>query len=558
MKAAPKPPSPFRLLLKMFQERFFENDTVSPGSGFETNIYQVLAWLATGGFFIMYFTLPAFVAFTFPGPHAAAGVWALRSFRLFQPALTFAVIGFATVLEWDMLFPDRRDFLILSLFPVPLREIFRAKCTALASFLLLLIVALNAFPMIAYAVFDAYKSPSHGFAVRLVLAQTLSTAGAAVFAFLLIAAIQGIVLNLTSPRIFRRISPSVQTFGMSLMVLAIATYPVYFLLLKPSVLARAAWLWFFPPVWFIGIYDLVLPGGDPFFQSLGRYGIAATGIVFLCFGLTWIFGFQRHFRRTLEADDTLSRRPSRAHLRRLAASPEEWAILSFCRKTLARSTKHRLFLATWLSVGISVSLFVGLAVRNGKLEWSPEGARSIPFLITFFVVSGFRTVFQFPADLACNWILQITESRWGETARRAARKTVLLSGLVPLFPAILLGEVFAVGALRGVMHVIVQMLAATLLTEVMFWKFGKVPFTCSYFAGKISLVLLVVFYLYGFTTYSFNMADLEEALEGRLGEAAVLFAAALGALAWSWRRAPEPSEVIFDGSEPFIQTLNLN
>jgi hypothetical protein len=418
--------------------------------------------------------------------------------------------------------------------------------------------------VIAYTIFDMYKSPSHGFAVRLILAQTLSAAGAAVCAFLLIAALQGVVLNLTSPRIFRRISPWVQTFGMSLMVLAIATYPVYFLLLKPSVLAHEAWLWFFPPVWFIGIYDLLLPGGDPFFQSLGRYGIAATGTAFLCFVLTWIFGFQRHFRRTLEADGaaawsiTLSRRPARPLLRGLVASPEEWAILSFCRKTLARSTKHRLFLATWLSAGISVSLFVALAVRNGKLEWSPDGARSVPFLITFFVVSGFRTVFQFPADLACNWILQITESRWGETARRAARKTVVLSGLVPVFLAILLFEVLAVGALRGVMHVIIQMLAAALLTELMFWKFGKVPFTCSYFAGKISLVLLVVFYLYGFTTYSFNMADLEEALEGRLGEAVVLFAAALAALAWSWRRAPEPSEVIFDGSEPFIQTLNLN
>ena len=483
MKTASQPLSPFRRLLKMFQERFFENDTVAPGGGFETNIYQVLAWLATVGFFIMYFTLPAFVAFTFPGPHAAAGVWALRSFRLFQPALSFSVIGFATVFEWDMLFPDRRDFLILSLFPVPLREIFFAKLAALAAFLGLLIGALNAFPVIAYTIFDVFKSPSHGFAVRLILAQTLSAAGAAVCAFLLVAALQGIVLNLTSPRIFRRISPWVQTFGMILMVLAIATYPVYFLLLKPAVLANQAWLWFFPPAWFIGIYDLLLPGGDPFFQSLGRYGIAATVVAFLCFGLTWIFGFRRHFRRTLEADDTLLRRPARTHLRGLAASPEEWAILSFCRKTLARSTKHRLFLATWLSAGISVSLFVALAVRNGKLEWSPDGARSVPFLITFFVVSGLRTVFQFPADLACNWILQITESRWGETARRAARKTVFLSGLLPVFAAILLCEIFAVGLMRGVMHVLVQVLAAALLTELMFWKFGKVPFTCSYFAG---------------------------------------------------------------------------
>ena len=71
-------------------------------------------------------------------------------------------------------------------------------------------------------------------------------------------------------------------------------------------------------------------------------------------------------------------------------------------------------------------------------------------------------------------------------------------------------------------------------------------------------MLLVVFYLYGFTTYSFNMADLEEALEGRVGEAIIFAVAAVAVLAWSWRRRPAPSEVIFDASEPLIQTLNLN
>ena len=61
------------------------------------------------------------------------------------------------------------------------------------------------------------------------------------------------------------------------------------------------------------------------------------------------------------------------------------------------------------------------------------------------------------------------------------------------------------------MHMLLQLTAGALLIELMFWKFGKVPFTCSYFAGKTSLSILAVLYLYGFTTYSFNMADLEKA-----------------------------------------------
>ena len=88
---------------------------------------------------------------------------------------------------------------------------------------------------------------------------------------------------------------------------------------------------------------------------------------------------KRHFRRTLEAEDTQPRRPRRTLLRGLAASPEEWAMFAFCRKTLARSTKHRLFLATWASAGISAGIFVALSVRNGRIEWAPDGIRVFPF-----------------------------------------------------------------------------------------------------------------------------------------------------------------------------------
>ena len=547
----------------MFQDRFFEDDTVSPGSGFETNIYQVVGFLITVGFFVAYLTMPAFLELSFVKVHTPTVDWALRNFRLFFPALSFAVVGFATVFQWDMLFPDRRDFLIVSLFPVPVREIFAAKFGALGIFLGLLIGALNFFPTISSTLFCLSKADAWGFGLRLVTAQITATAGAAVFAFLLVAAFQGLLINLTTPRIFRRVSPSMQTFGMSLMVLSVSTYPVYFLLLKPAAEAREAWLWFFPPVWFTGFYDILLPGGDPFFASLGHYAIRALAIVFLCFCLTWACGFKRHFRRTLEADASFfgmnpARLPARSRLRVLAASPEEWAIFAFCRKTFARSTKHRLFLATWMSAGISAGMFVALSVRNGKLEWSPEGIRTFPFLIAFFVISGFRTAFQFPADLACNWLLQMTESRWAEMARRAARKTVLVSGLLPVLLAILPFEIIAVGWPTGMMHVLFQLTAGALLIELMFWRFGKVPFTCSYFAGKTSLSILVVLYLYGFTTYAFNMADLEKALETNMVRPVIFFAAAFAVLAILWRRSPAASEVIFDGSEPLIQTLDLN
>ena len=145
--------SSFRLLLELFQSRFLENDTVSPEGGYETNVYQVLGAIATPGLMVALFLMPKLMdlAVQKPGP---AVDWAVRIERLFFPAYSFAVTGFATVFEWDVLFPDRRDFLILAPFPIRLRELFAAKFAALGIFLLALIVAVNVFPTLMMPVFS--------------------------------------------------------------------------------------------------------------------------------------------------------------------------------------------------------------------------------------------------------------------------------------------------------------------------------------------------------------------------------------------------------------------
>jgi hypothetical protein len=146
-----KPQQPFRLLLKLFQDRFFESDDASPGGGFQTNINQVLGFLLTSSFVVSYLTLPA--ASTIMNHNRGSQLtWVLRGLQLLSPAYTFAVIGFTTFFEWDMLFPNRRDFLILASFPIRLRDLFAAQIAALAKFLGLLILAINVFPVLFHRV----------------------------------------------------------------------------------------------------------------------------------------------------------------------------------------------------------------------------------------------------------------------------------------------------------------------------------------------------------------------------------------------------------------------
>jgi hypothetical protein len=556
--------SPFQLLLKLFRDRFLENDAVSPGGGFQTNIYQVVGILATIGIFVGYYVMPQFMLRSLR-PASPQIDWTLEILRMFFPAYSFGIAGLAALFYWDMLFPDRRDFLILAPFPIRLRQLIAAKFLALVLFLAILAAAVNLSPDAMVLLVALFFPGLRGAGLRLSAAQIAVTGGASAFAFLSILAAQGILISVTSTRIFRRISPWIQMAGMSAMILTVLGFPIYSAFLRPAIQQRQMWLYLFPPAWFSGLYELFLGGRNQFLVSLGMLAIKMTALAILVIMVTWGFGFRRHHRRTLEAEDA-------AHAPRawnwsaphwLAPSPEERALFGFVGKTLARSQKHQFFLAGYFSIGVCIALFFGVAVRDGKIALSPDGERSVAFVIGFFVISGFRAVFQFPSELASNWLFRITEARWTEVSRSATRKLVLAIGLAPLLLSSLPLEVTALkmGAWSWPIvleHSVVQLMAAGLLVEVLFWNFDKVPFTCSYFPGSTSIALLVLLYVYGVTGYSFHAADLESAMERHWTAAILFFVAAAVALTLSWRRHPAAGGVRFDGREPVIQSLELS
>jgi hypothetical protein len=553
--------SPFQLLLKLFQDRFLENDAVSPGGGFQTNLHQVLGILVTIGLIVAYLVLPQFLALSVPAATPEI-VWGLRGLRLFFAAYSFGLAGFAALFYWDTLFPDRRDFLILAPFPIRLRELVAARFSALVRFVMLLAAAVNVAPD-GMALLAGVAVPYlRGAGLRLAAAQLGATVGTSVFAFLMVGALQGILISVTSTRIFRRISPWIQMFGMSAMVMTVLGMPVYLAFLQTGVEQQQLWLYLFPPAWFSGLFELFLGGPNQFLASLGMLAIEMTALALLVIAVTWGLGFRRHFRRTLEAEDAAHRQHqwslTRCVPQWLVRSPEERALFGFAAKTLARSQKHQFLLATYFSVGLSIALFFGVAVRAGKLALSPDGARSAAFVLGFFLISGLRGAFQFPAELGSNWIFRSTEARWTEVSRSATRKLVLAIGLVPLLVFSLPIELAAWNWPAVLEHSAVQLMAAAILVELLFWNFDKVPFTCSYFPGRTNLALLVVLYIYGITGYSFHMADLERALERRWTVAILFFAVAAAVLTLAWRRHPMADGVRFDGSEPVIQSLELN
>jgi hypothetical protein len=494
---------------------------------------------------------------------SAYSIWMLRGVRTFFCAYSFTVTGFATLFEWDMLFPERRDFLVLTLFPIRMRDLFLAKLASLGVLLGVLVGTVNAGPVSILALVLTMSTRAHNLAfVRTALAYFIGTTASAIFGFLIVAGLQGLLINILPVRLFRRISPYVQMVGMSAMVLALVLFPIYISMLV--VLVHQEWLWWFPPYWFAAGQELLAGGNagtsSALLHKVGWWGWKMFASAVVLFGATWAAGFARHYRRTLESEEAAagSLQRGRSWFDKLLHTPQERAVFYFSGSILARSTKHRLFLACYWSVGIAFGLISGPSLDGGQLAFKADGLRAFPFLMTFFAVSGYRAAFQFPAELASNWAFQIAEAGWGSATRYATRVRVLLSGLAPLVLFFVPVEIANWGLRLGAMHMALQVAAGVLLTEAFFWTFNKVPFTCSYFPGKMNLALLVAFYLYGFTNYAFTMADLERWTDTHVWSGLLMLAAVVALLRIVRRHRTGDWSVRFDGSEPEILVLDLS
>jgi hypothetical protein len=118
---SPRQPGVFGTLVRHFFSRFFDTESLSPQGEPEAGVIQTLGILAApGAFFVLLFR-----------PLTLTG-WNLVAVRYMFVSFSMTVMGFLMVYEWDALFPDRRDYQVLTPQPVRLSTLFLAKAAALA------------------------------------------------------------------------------------------------------------------------------------------------------------------------------------------------------------------------------------------------------------------------------------------------------------------------------------------------------------------------------------------------------------------------------------------
>src|SRR3984957_18853256 len=166
-------------------------------------------------------------------------------------------MGLVTVIEWEMLFPDRRDYANLAPLPIRLRTMFGAKMVALLAFLAAFSLAINAFSPIMFPAVVTQRDP---LASALVFARChiVSVLAANTFVFFLCVAVQGLLMNLLPYRAFRRISPYVQFGLVSALIIMFLLSARVVSQLQPQQPVNPALVRAFPPLWFLGFYQTQL------------------------------------------------------------------------------------------------------------------------------------------------------------------------------------------------------------------------------------------------------------------------------------------------------------
>jgi hypothetical protein len=537
--------NPFGDLVRHFFGRFFDAESLSPQGDPAINVTQTLGILAVpSAFFVLLFR-----------PLTLTG-WSLVAVRYMFVSYSMIVMGLLMVFEWDALFPDRRDYQILTPLPIRLSTLFAAKAAALGIFLAVFLVDINFFGVLFWPGIDGGSD-----SLSIIGAHVTAVLAGGLFAALAVAAIQGLLITLFSGRTYRRISICVQTLLMALLVMLLFLTWLMGFSIQGLVKTNSPLLQYFPGYWFVGFYESLRPTAHSrILLDLGNTAVRALGCAAAVFVLTYLPGYRRHCRKSVESPEPAVRAGNTASLltrlleRTLLKQPVECAVFHFVSQTITRSVKHRLFLATYGGFGAALAVLTFASGKSGLLE--------LPLTLSFVLVSGLRAAFNFPSELRANWAFQVSEITGLGGYLAATRKWVVACAILPLFLLLSPMEFVCFPWTVAVFHLAFGITLSVLLMEFLLIGFRKVPFTCAHLPGKVNLTFLSTMYVFGFTMYSRIMASFEAWL-GEVPLAACLFfvcAASAIVLLARWRVHMLGGASVLDYEDPgypVITTLDL-
>jgi len=557
------------ILTKHFFQRLFRNDIVDFADQMKARLIAVLAVLAAIIGWSSYFL----VFFKYEFAPDVNTSWQDKN-HIFL--LVMILFGLVTLLEWEVLFPDRRDFVNLTPLPVRLRTVFAAKLASFVAFVGLFSLAMNSLSSAAFALFLAqWRSDSPLFLARYVLAHLASAFAACFCVFFACVFVNFLLMAVLPVRLYRRVSLLVRFVLISFLIFLLMT-----VLVEPGSLSGVVrslaklkdhgspLLFRIPSLWFVGLYEVLLGNPDPVFAALAKRAGLAFGLSFLAFGCACALSYVRHFSKTLESakgEGRLGRwREAAAGLvqKALLWTPEERAVGVFFSKTIRSSPKHRSVLVNGLAVGAALATLSVVAARRGAQALGPGNAFFLAqsLLVVFVLLASIRTVVDVPAALESDWVFRITESAARSGYVAGLKKMILGQWLLPLAGLIFLAHLglWKDGRAAG-LHALFCLLVGALGLEVLFSRYRKIPFAGAHVPGKLLLQRRALPYLAGLLALLSALSALERSLLGQPGRFWLFLPVALALWAFGWVRSArylERTPLVFD-EEPEPAMIGL-
>ena len=502
-----KVPTRARILRQHFFRRFFDNDTLPIPGDPETSVVRALSFCAVPALMFAFWMLPQY-----PG----RPVWSVEGDRYFFVLFSFVTMGVVATCEWEMLFPDRADFLILLTLPLKAGELLQAKARALLTLIALFLGAANIFGII---LFSAVSTAKHANYFHTAWAHCAAVALAGIFAAFTMLAIEGLVLCLLPSSWFRTISTLVQSLSITILLLLFLLYPLIAGHLQPLMEGRAAFAIYLPPLWFLGLYETLAMGSAAPAAAwpLAVAGLYATAASLVFALITYPLAWSRQKKRALEG-------ASQARVQngtKLAAilhqtvlkRPQQRAIFHFISHTISRNPRYQVFLALYAGAGLAIALCGVLTLQQSASHsltpaLSTIGLHAMLPLLLFWLLAGLRSSFAFPVDLLARWVFPMNLHLAQPIApiepnpiafpgldAKAAKTWTFLCSLV--LTCIVLSILLALGwtARELLVQAVCAIGLAILLADLFFLGRTQIPFTRLRISGlALAFFLYVVFF----------------------------------------------------------------
>jgi hypothetical protein len=492
----------FEVLVRHLIYRFFHNELLA--SDDETKRVMLIAYtVGLPTLVVSLFLYPAYHEFP-PAPYPRP-FWPQVSDHYFYVMYSLLIMGAATIYEWDLLFPDALDIFVLSVLPISTRRLFFARVLALVIFLALVLLGTSILGTIIFPL--AAGLPSLG---RHLLAHSVAVMMSGTFAAATFLALQGILLNTVGERVFRRITPILQGGSIMILLAVLLLYPTLSHSLRPLLTSNIAAARWFPPFWFLGVYERLLQGPSalPIFGQLARTACSALFLMLAIVILTYPLAYRRRVRQVIEGASTIET-PSRAvaPFRRLLhatilRNPSQRAVFHFVSQTIVRAQRQRVMLALYGGLAVALTLSNMLVLRIGgehlRPSLLPYGIRTAVPIMAFWTILALTSVVSAPIDRRGSWLFRTLVGRAGPGHIAGIRIWITLWALLISLTTAIILHVVSPADMKSPAVTAGQLLVAIgvslILADIALFPICTIPFTHLRTSSITDFPLMIVRY----------------------------------------------------------------